>query len=82
MVGWGVGAVCSLLNEDDVLHGLWLRRRGSTRETRLGMSLTQHGFWQEAQDVFFQAMTKAQQVGRLHPDPLPSSSLSSLRLRV
>lgn len=49
-----------LLNEDDVRYGLW-KRRAITADTRAGLSLVQHGFWQRAQEIFFQAMTKATQ---------------------
>ncbi|KAJ7564762.1 hypothetical protein O6H91_02G032300 [Diphasiastrum complanatum] len=49
-----------LLNEEDVRYGLW-KRRTITAETRAGLSLVQHGFWQRAQDIFFQAMNKATQ---------------------
>lgn len=48
------------INEEDVRFGLW-KRRPITLETRSGLSLVQHGFWQRAQDVFFQAMSKATQ---------------------
>eukprot|EP00898_Chlorokybus_atmophyticus_P003741 jgi/Chlat1/4368/Chrsp29S04524 len=51
-----------LLNEDDVLCGLW-KRRCQTEETRAGLSLVQHGYWQRAQDVFFRGMQQAQQTG-------------------
>ncbi|KAH7432383.1 hypothetical protein KP509_07G020000 [Ceratopteris richardii] len=50
------------INEDDVRFGLW-KRRPITLETRSGLSLVQHGFWQRAQDVFYQAMSKATQGG-------------------
>ncbi|KAJ7563398.1 hypothetical protein O6H91_03G108600 [Diphasiastrum complanatum] len=50
-----------LLNEEDVRYGLW-KRRTITPETRAGLSLVQHGYWQRAQDIFFQAMSKATQV--------------------
>ncbi|KAG6555625.1 hypothetical protein Mapa_002860 [Marchantia paleacea] len=47
-----------MLNEDDVRYGLW-KRRVITPDTRAGLSLVQHGFWQRAQDIFYQAMNKA-----------------------
>lgn len=50
------------INEEDVRFGLW-KRRPITLETRSGLSLVQHGFWQRAQDVFYQAMNKATQGG-------------------
>ncbi|CAM6100600.1 unnamed protein product [Calypogeia fissa] len=49
-----------MLNEDDVRYGLW-KRRAITADTRAGLSLVQHGFWQRAQEIFFQAMNKATQ---------------------
>ncbi|XP_020600148.1 LOW QUALITY PROTEIN: transformation/transcription domain-associated protein-like [Phalaenopsis equestris] len=49
-----------LLNEDDIRCGLW-KRRSITAETRAGLSLVQHGYWQHAQSLFFQAMIKATQ---------------------
>ncbi|KAL2624095.1 hypothetical protein R1flu_008340 [Riccia fluitans] len=47
-----------MLSEDDVRYGLW-KRRVITADTRAGLSLVQHGFWQRAQDIFYQAMNKA-----------------------
>ncbi|KAK3127876.1 hypothetical protein QOZ80_7AG0579590 [Eleusine coracana subsp. coracana] len=49
-----------LLNEDDMRWGLW-KRRSITAETRAGLSLVQHGYWQQAQNLFYQAMIKATQ---------------------
>ncbi|RYQ79865.1 hypothetical protein Ahy_Scaffold1g106653 isoform A [Arachis hypogaea] len=49
-----------LLNEDDMRCGLW-KKRSLTAETRAGLSLVQHGYWQRAQSLFFQAMMKATQ---------------------
>ncbi|KAG8079526.1 hypothetical protein GUJ93_ZPchr0007g3092 [Zizania palustris] len=49
-----------LLNEDDMRCGLW-KRRSITAETRAGLSLVQHGYWQQAQNLFYQAMIKATQ---------------------
>ncbi|GMH24561.1 hypothetical protein Nepgr_026404 [Nepenthes gracilis] len=49
-----------LLNEDDMRCGLW-KKRSVTAETRAGLSLLQHGFWQHAQSLFYQAMVKATQ---------------------
>ncbi|KAM3364322.1 hypothetical protein ACQJBY_014578 [Aegilops geniculata] len=49
-----------LLNEDDMRYGLW-KRRSITAETRAGLSLVQHGYWQQAQTLFYQAMIKATQ---------------------
>jgi transformation/transcription domain-associated protein len=47
-----------LLGEQDVLVGLW-RQRCNSEVTRVGLALTQHGHWQEAQDVFFRGMQRA-----------------------
>ncbi|KAI4327728.1 hypothetical protein L6164_020154 [Bauhinia variegata] len=49
-----------LLNEEDMRCGLW-KKRSITAETRAGLSLVQHGYWQRAQSLFFQAMVKATQ---------------------
>ncbi|XP_072974683.1 uncharacterized protein [Typha angustifolia] len=49
-----------LLNEEDMRCGLW-KRRSITAETRAGLSLVQHGHWQAAQSLFYQAMIKATQ---------------------
>ncbi|KAJ4714223.1 transformation/transcription domain-associated protein-like [Melia azedarach] len=47
-----------LLNEEDMRFGLW-KKRSITAETRAGLSLVQHGYWQRAQSLFYQAMVKA-----------------------
>ena len=52
-----------LLNEDDIYCGLW-KRRCTSEQSRAGLSLVQHGFWEEAQDVFFDSITKSR-AGRL-----------------
>ncbi|KZV22547.1 transformation/transcription domain-associated protein-like [Dorcoceras hygrometricum] len=49
-----------LLNEEDMRYGLW-KKRSITSETRSGLSLVQHGYWQQAQSLFYQAMVKATQ---------------------
>lgn len=49
-----------LLHEDDMRCGLW-KKRSTTAETRAGLSLVQHGYWQRAQGLFYQAMVKATQ---------------------
>jgi transformation/transcription domain-associated protein len=49
-----------MLNEEDVRYGLW-KRRTITPDTRAGLSLIQHGFWQRAQEVFYNAINKARQ---------------------
>jgi len=47
-----------LLNEQDVLAGLWSQRCQSD-VTRVGLSLVQHGHWQKAQDTFFKGIQLA-----------------------
>uniref|UniRef100_A0A6N2M667 FAT domain-containing protein n=1 Tax=Salix viminalis TaxID=40686 RepID=A0A6N2M667_SALVM len=49
-----------LLSEEDMRCGLW-KKRSITAETRAGLSLVQHGYWQHAQSLFYQAMAKATQ---------------------
>ncbi|KAM0940239.1 putative non-specific serine/threonine protein kinase [Dioscorea sansibarensis] len=49
-----------LLNEEDMRCGL-LKKRSMTAETRAGLSLAQHGYWQRAQSLFYQAMIKTTQ---------------------
>ncbi|XP_024004594.1 transformation/transcription domain-associated protein isoform X2 [Eutrema salsugineum] len=49
-----------LLNEEDRRFGLW-KNRSITAESRAGISMVQHGFWQRAQSLFYQAMVKATQ---------------------
>eukprot|EP00958_Prasinococcus_capsulatus_P028071 scaffold6247_cov416-Prasinococcus_capsulatus_cf.AAC.17 len=49
-----------LLGEDDMLAGLW-RRRCVARETKVGLSLIQHGLWQQAQEVFYGALHRTYQ---------------------
>ncbi|ERN04635.1 hypothetical protein AMTR_s00268p00016240 [Amborella trichopoda] len=49
-----------LLNEEDMRCGLW-KKRSITAETKAGLSLVQHGYWQRAQNLFYQAMSKATQ---------------------
>lgn len=49
-----------LLNEEDMRYGLW-KKRSITAETRAALSLVQHGYWQRAQSLFYQAMLKATQ---------------------
>eukprot|EP00899_Mesostigma_viride_P026573 jgi/Mesvir1/70/Mv13673-RA.2 len=50
------------LNEEDMLFGLW-KRRCQTEETRAGLSFVQHGFYPQAQEVFYKAMSAAQAAG-------------------
>jgi transformation/transcription domain-associated protein len=47
-----------LLNEQDVYVGLWMQRCQSDI-TRAGLSLSQHGHWQDAQEVFFKGIQRA-----------------------
>ncbi|GAB2260071.1 hypothetical protein Droror1_Dr00010926 [Drosera rotundifolia] len=49
-----------LLNEEDMRCGLWKKRCLAT-ETKAGLSLLQHGYWQRAQNLFHQAMVKSSQ---------------------
>ncbi|KAL8143397.1 hypothetical protein V2J09_016429 [Rumex salicifolius] len=49
-----------LLNEEDMRLGLW-KKKSVTAESRAGFSLVQHGYWQNAQSLFYQAMVKATQ---------------------
>lgn len=49
-----------MLNEEDMRCGLW-KKRPITAETRAGLSLVQHGYWQSAQNLFYQALVKATQ---------------------
>lgn len=49
-----------LLNEEDMRCGLW-KKKSVTAETKAGLSLVQHGYWQRAQSLFYQAMVKATQ---------------------
>ncbi|KAK2974573.1 hypothetical protein RJ640_016914 [Escallonia rubra] len=49
-----------LLNEEDMRCGLW-KKKSITAETRAGLSLVQHGYWQRAQSLFYKAMNKATQ---------------------
>ena len=53
-----------LLNEEDIYCGLW-KRRCSSAESRAGLSLVQHGFWEDAQNVFFDSISK-NRTGRLN----------------
>lgn len=45
----------SHLSEDDILYGLW-KRRCIHEATRAGLSLVQHGYLEQAQDVFLDSM--------------------------
>ncbi|KAM7251269.1 hypothetical protein ACFE04_023152 [Oxalis oulophora] len=49
-----------LLNEEDMRFGLW-KKKSVNAETKAGLSLVQHGYWQHAQSLFYQAMIKATQ---------------------
>lgn len=49
-----------LLNEEDMRCGLW-KKRSETAETKAGLSLVQHGYWERAANLFYQAMIKATQ---------------------
>ena len=43
------------LAEDDILYGLW-KRRCIHEATRAGLSLVQHGYLEQAQNVFLDSM--------------------------
>jgi len=43
------------LSEDDILYGLW-KRRCIHEATRAGLSLVQHGYLEQAQNVFLDSM--------------------------
>eukprot|EP00026_Physarum_polycephalum_P000015 Phypoly_transcript_00015.p1 GENE.Phypoly_transcript_00015~~Phypoly_transcript_00015.p1 ORF type:complete len:3639 (+),score=586.09 Phypoly_transcript_00015:159-11075(+) len=45
------------LNEQDLVYGLW-RRRATAEETKTGLVLEQHDFWQSAQEVYYAVMSK------------------------
>jgi hypothetical protein len=47
-----------MLNEEDVLFGLW-KRRGAAEETRAALSCIQHGVLQPGQDYLLDAIRKA-----------------------
>ena len=47
------------LGEHDVMCGLWCRQ-SAAMETKVGVSYIQFGYWQKAQDIFLNAMTKCQ----------------------
>ena len=48
-----------MLNEDDVLFGLW-KRRGAANETRAALSCIQHGMLVRGQDFLEEAINKSQ----------------------
>lgn len=48
-----------MLNEDDVLFGLW-KRRGAAHETRAALSCIQHGMLVRGQDFLEEAINKNQ----------------------
>ena len=48
-----------MLNEDDVLFGLW-KRRGAAQETRAALSCIQHGMLVRGQDFLEEAINKNQ----------------------
>ncbi|KAE8655962.1 hypothetical protein F3Y22_tig00117012pilonHSYRG00107 [Hibiscus syriacus] len=43
---------------ENIRCGLW-KKRSVSAETKAGLSLVQHGYWQRAQSPFYQAMVKA-----------------------
>jgi transformation/transcription domain-associated protein len=61
-----------MLNEEDVLCGLW-KRRGAADETRAALSCIQHGVLQAGQDFLLDAISKA----ALGEFPAPSPGLKA-----
>jgi len=58
-----LGEIYTLLDEKDILYGLW-QRRVQSPYSRSALSLQQYGHWQAAQDMFFQAMCLQKEPGR------------------
>ena len=61
-----------MLNEEDVLFGLW-KRRGAADETRAALSCIQHGLLQAGQDYLLDAIRKA--AAGAFPPPTPGRVL-------
>ncbi|XP_064648217.1 transformation/transcription domain-associated protein-like isoform X2 [Lineus longissimus] len=53
-----ISELYSLLREEDMLCGLW-QKRARYSETNTALAYEQHGFFEEAQTMFEQAMSKA-----------------------
>ncbi|KAL5007444.1 hypothetical protein ScPMuIL_016250 [Solemya velum] len=67
----------SLLREEDMWAGLW-QKRAKFSETNVGIAYEQHGFFEQAQSAYEQAMTKARQdhnSGPASPSVLPEYRL-------
>ena len=67
----------SLLKEDDMLAGIW-QKRAKFNETNIALAYSQHGFYEQAQQSFEQAMNKARQddnAGPASPTVLPEYKL-------
>lgn len=41
-----------MIGDEDMVSGLWKRRPKVADDTKIGLSLTQHGFWETAQQLF------------------------------
>ena len=61
-----------MLNEEDVLFGLW-KRRGAADETRAALSCIQHGLLQAGQDHLLDAICKA--ANGAFPPPTPGMAV-------
>lgn len=66
-----------MLNEEDVLCGLW-KRRGAAEETRAALSCIQHGMLQAGQDYLLEAMSKAAHGQFPLPSPGPAPFLVNI----
>ncbi|KAL3832377.1 hypothetical protein ACJMK2_024027 [Sinanodonta woodiana] len=67
----------SLLKEEDMWAGLW-QKRAKFAETSVAIAYEQHGFFEQAQNSFEQAMTKARQdhnSGPASPSVIPEYRL-------
>ena len=65
-----------MLNEDDVLFGLW-KRRGAALETRAALSCIQHGMLVRGQDFLEEAINKNQAGAYQSPGEHYSKRISS-----
>lgn len=67
------------LSEDDILYGLW-KRRCIHEGTRAGLSLVQHGYLEQAQDVFLDSMKIDPKAPAPNGQPKGSSVIASVTL--
>ena len=49
------------LHEEDMVYGLW-KRSASKPDTRVALSLAQHGYWEKAQSMLHDKMKEAMEV--------------------